>query len=161
MQKLKPSILKFVVGYRVWKIPENLSFRWIKSFLCIFRKTSGRKICLYSDVTPLVKVWGKSLYKQKIIKKIYRDHINHSDMVLLTLELKMVELSIFPCSGRTSISVFWKKILTSEQMDSIDFFCIKNKIHNKMASTVGGAPTFGRSTMAKAESPMQHFFLLK
>ena len=36
-----------------------------KVFYAFFEKTSRRKNCLYSPVTPLVKFWGTSLRKQK------------------------------------------------------------------------------------------------
>ena len=113
IKKLKPSILEIVGGYTVWKIPENHCSLWIKSFLCIFRKNCwGENLFVFKCYTTCQSL-GRLLHKEKNNKKMSRnrvDPLKHSDMLLLTLELKMAEFSVFQCLRRTSISVYWKNM---------------------------------------------------
>ena len=57
----------------------------------IFRekKCARREIWFSWSVTPLVKVWRTLLHKQKSFPRNRVGSFNHSDVILLTLELKV------------------------------------------------------------------------
>ena len=51
------------------KLPFSMNIKFSMNFSK--KKTAKRKICLSSRVTPLVKIWGTSLHKQKKNEKIF------------------------------------------------------------------------------------------
>ena len=104
-KKSQPSVIKTVGGDRVWEVASFYSFLWIKSYLCI-KKILGEKIRFSWSVKTLVIVKRTSLRKQKSFSCEGMGPFNHSDVLLLTLELKMVELGALQCSRRNSVSVY-------------------------------------------------------
>ena len=82
-------------------------FYEIKVFLAFFlKKNAMRRLSFSRSVTPVVKVWGRSLRKQKSCSRDRVGPFNHSGALLLTLYLKMAEIGVFQCSRRTSIPLY-------------------------------------------------------
>ena len=88
MRKLQPRFLKILGGDRVWKIPENHRFLWIKSVLWIFRKKNfWEKILFIIKCYTTCQSLGSIASQTKKVEKNSRNRMgpfHQSDMLLLT-----------------------------------------------------------------------------